>query len=213
MYQSEQINELAAALSKAQGELTPAVKDRNNPFFKSSYADLSSVWNACREPLSKNGLSVIQTMGQVDGQFTLITTLAHSSGQWMRSHVPIISEKNNAQGIGASITYMRRYALSAFVGITCDEDDDGNASVRMPERPKQNETKPNAQSAPTNQSINGGQLKVLQGLLAQCDQTFSENIRKYFGIISWDQLPSAKYDQALKSIHGHLQSKETASCA
>lgn len=132
--QSVQINELASALSKAQGEITPAIKDSSNPFFKSKYADLASVWQACKDPLSKHGLAVIQAMDYKDGQLMLITTLAHSSGQWVRSFMPVVTEKNNAQGLGSAITYMRRYSLSAIVGITCDEDDDGNAAVKMPDK-------------------------------------------------------------------------------
>jgi len=134
MYQSEQIDALAAALAKAQGQISPAIKDSSNPFFKSKYADLASVWQACKEPLSKNGLAVIQATSYIDGHLTLVTTLAHASGQWMRSFMPIVTEKQNAQGIGSAITYMRRYCLSAMVGITCDEDDDGNAAVVMPKK-------------------------------------------------------------------------------
>src|SRR6516162_6667967 len=97
--QSDQINELASALSKAQSEINPAIKDSTNPFFKSKYADLSSVWNACKDPLTKNGLAILQTMDIQNGQTVLVTTLAHSSGQWMKSFLPVINEKNNAQGL------------------------------------------------------------------------------------------------------------------
>src|ERR1051325_1347742 len=129
MMQSETINELAAALAKAQGEITPALKDNLNPHFRSKYADLSSVWSACRVPLSKNGLAVIQTMDNLNGQLCVITTLAHSSGQWMRSHLPIMVANSNPQALGSAITYMRRYALSAMVGVAPDEDDDGEQAM------------------------------------------------------------------------------------
>jgi len=125
MNQSENLNELAMALSKAQGEMENAKKDCSNPFFKSKYADLTSVWAACREPLTKNGLSVIQTMEDKEGKLTLVTTLLHASGQWMKSHLPILTQKPDAQSLGAAITYMRRFSLAALVGI-CPEDDDGN---------------------------------------------------------------------------------------
>ena len=79
---SDQINELASALAKAQAKIKGAVKDSANPFFKSSYADLQSVWDAIREPLSSNGLAVIQTTAtNPAGGLDLVTTLAHSSGQ------------------------------------------------------------------------------------------------------------------------------------
>lgn len=127
MNQSENLNELAMALSKAQGEMDNAKKDCNNPFFKSKYADLTSVWAACREPLTKNGLAVVQTMCDKEGKLILETTLMHSSGQWIKSFLPIIAQKPDAQSMGAAITYMRRFSLSALVGI-CPEDDDGNAA-------------------------------------------------------------------------------------
>jgi len=125
MNNSENINELAMALAKAQAEMTPAIKDSNNPFFKSKYADLTSVWSACRDPLTKNGLSVVQTMNDIDGKLFLVSWLLHSSGQYIKSNLPIISQKNDAQSLGAAITYMRRFSLCALVGI-CPEDDDGN---------------------------------------------------------------------------------------
>jgi len=125
MNQSDNINELALALAKAQGEMDNAKKDCNNPFFKSKYADLTSVWAACREPLTKHGLAVTQTMADQDGKLILITMLLHASGQWIKSCLPIIAQKPDAQALGAAITYMRRFSLSAMVGI-CPEDDDGN---------------------------------------------------------------------------------------
>jgi hypothetical protein len=134
--QSENINELITSLSKAQGKMTAAAKDSANPFFKSKYADLSSVWNACREALSENGLAVIQTMNHMpEGDMMLVTTLGHSSGQWMRSYLPIKikdtkNEKTNElQLLGSCLTYLRRYALAAIVGVAPDEDDDGNSGV------------------------------------------------------------------------------------
>lgn len=130
---SENINELATALSKAQGEMTSAKKDSINPHFKSKYADLSSVWDACREPLFKNGLAVIQITRHKEGKIEVVTMLTHSSGQWIKSFLPVIMTKQDAQGLGSSLTYSRRYALSAIVGVAPD-DDDGEASIDR--RPK-----------------------------------------------------------------------------
>lgn len=127
MEQSETINELAAALSKAQGQIKGALKDSANPFFKSKYADLSSVWEACREPLSANGLAVIQTTCDSPNGVSVVTTLAHSSGQWIRGHMTLEPKDKTPQGYGSSITYARRYALAAIVGVA-PEDDDGNAA-------------------------------------------------------------------------------------
>lgn len=126
--QSPEINKLAEGLSKAQAEITGALKDSSNPFFKSKYADLAATWDACRLPLSKNGLSVIQTTQVSDqGSVYLETTLAHSSGQWIKGALPINPVKNDPQGIGSAITYARRYALAAIVGVA-QVDDDGEAA-------------------------------------------------------------------------------------
>lgn len=123
--QSEQINDLVTALAKAQGEMGLAVKDAKNPHFNSEYASLGSYILASKTILSKHGLAVIQGPLTHDGRLYLITTLAHASGQWFRSETPILSEKQTAQGMGSGISYARRYALSAIVGLA-DKDDDGS---------------------------------------------------------------------------------------
>lgn len=137
MSQSEQINELAKALSAAQAEITGAKMDSKNPFFKTDYADLSSVWNACRVPLSKNGLAIMQTLDETEGRTVLITTLAHSSGQWIKSRLPLVINKNDPQAVGAAITYARRYALSSLVGV-CPVDDDAESAMDLNEGEKRN---------------------------------------------------------------------------
>ena len=129
MQSSEQINELASALSKAQGEITGALKDSANPFFKSRYADLASCWDAARGPLSKHGLSVTQFPAAIDDFKTevLITRLMHSSGQWLQSSMLLKCKDDTSQAQGSSITYARRYAFAAVVGVA-QIDDDGNAA-------------------------------------------------------------------------------------
>jgi len=128
-YQSENINELATALAKAQSEIKHAEKSSNNPFFKSKYAALPDVFDAARPYLAKNGLSVTQaTDYDADGVF-IITQLIHSSGQWMRSFYPVKPVKNDPQGLGSALTYARRYSYSSLVGVvSTDDDDDGNAA-------------------------------------------------------------------------------------
>lgn len=137
--QSEAINELAAALAKAQGKLTGALKDSSNPFFKSRYADLASCWDACRQQLSENGLSVIQTTDVVDGIVVVRTTLAHSSGQWISGVLPVKTKDDGPQAQGSGITYARRYALAAIVGLA-QIDDDGEAAQAR----KKPDSKPDA---------------------------------------------------------------------
>lgn len=123
--QSETIGALAAALSKAQADITGALKDSNNPFFKSKYADLASCWDACRKQLAANNLCVIQTtdLDDLTNQTVLKTILAHSSGEWVKSITPILTKDNSPQAQGSGITYARRYALAAIVGLAQVDDD------------------------------------------------------------------------------------------
>lgn len=123
MNQSSSIAALAAALAKAQAEMSGAAKDSANPYFKSKYADLESVWSACRKPLTDNGLSVIQTSQPTKHGLMLVTTLAHSSGEWIRGYMPILAKDATAQSQGSGITYARRYALAAIVGVYQTDDD------------------------------------------------------------------------------------------
>jgi len=125
---SYEINELVKALVKVQSELENVHKSSTNPFFKSNYADLTAVWDACRKPLSKNGLAVIQTMKGGNGRMTVVTTLAHTSGQWIKGELSLKPVKDDPQACGSAITYARRYSLQAIVGI-CPEDDDGEGAM------------------------------------------------------------------------------------
>jgi hypothetical protein len=135
---SESINEIATALAKAQAEIEGASKDSLNPHFRSSYADLASVWDACHKALAKNSIAVVQQTQIYDGGLVLVTKLVHSSGQWFRSEYPINPVKSDPQGIGSAITYARRYSLMAMTGVAGRDDDDGNAaSGRPPPREEQ----------------------------------------------------------------------------
>ncbi len=122
--QSEQINELAAALAKAQGAMGNAAMNRINPHFKSKYADMSSVLDAIRAPLSANGLSIVQPMQATERGLILRTVLMHSSGQYIASEYPLPAAQNQ-QAMGSALTYARRYSIAAMVCNSADEDDDG----------------------------------------------------------------------------------------
>jgi hypothetical protein len=122
---SESIGELAKALSKAQGAMEHAKKSADNPFFKSKYADLASVLDVARKPLADNGLCVVQGTFIEDSALRLRTDLLHSSGEWIASIYPVKPVKDDPQALGSAITYARRYAFQAMVGIA-PEDDDGN---------------------------------------------------------------------------------------
>ena len=126
-WKSEQIGALAAALSMAQAEMKGAKASSVNPFFKSNYADLHTVIESSLPHLNKHGLSIVQGHHRDEiGTFYVTTTLLHRSGQWIRSKLQMPVEKANAQGIGATTTYARRFSLCAMVGIA-QTDDDGNS--------------------------------------------------------------------------------------
>jgi len=128
MNQSDSIANLALALSIVQGKLTYAVKDSANPFFKSRYADLESVWDACRSLLSENGLAVLQFPGEYyDGAMSLTTILTHKSGEWIGQEASFPVSKPDSHGCASAVTYMRRICLAAVVGVV-QADDDGNAA-------------------------------------------------------------------------------------
>lgn len=124
---SEQINELASALSKAQGAMRGALKDADNPFFKSRYADLASVWEACRKPLTDHGLSILQSPSVEGHVVRLETLLLHESGQFIKGTIAATAKDEGPQAIGSTLTYLRRYALQSFAGVA-PEDDDGEAA-------------------------------------------------------------------------------------
>lgn len=134
MKRSEQINEIAAALSKAQGAIQPAIKDAENAAFKrgekaSKYADLASVWTAIRKPLADNGLAVTQQPSICEAGVQVTTLLMHASGQWIEfDPITVPMFKRDAHGVGSATTYGRRFAICAVAGVVADEDDDGNSA-------------------------------------------------------------------------------------
>lgn len=140
MERSESIIELAKALSKFQGAMQSVSKGSVNPYFHSKYADLDAVWEACRKALSENGLAVAQATVDGEGKLFLETLLLHTSGEFLSSRYPLTpmrqvsgggwAESGDPQSIGSAITYARRYAMSAMLGISADDDDDAEAATR-----------------------------------------------------------------------------------
>ena len=144
-WKSDKIDKLASALSKAQSEMKGAEKKSINPFFNSGYADLHTVIESSFPHLTKNGLSVIQGNESRPGEFFVTTMLLHESGQWIKSKLKMPIEKVTAQSIGSTITYGRRYGLSAITGIA-QYDDDGNVASQS-----KGITKNHAKTVTTNQ--------------------------------------------------------------
>ena len=125
--------ELFAALARAQAKVENAKKLNKNPHFKCNYADLATVWDTIREPLTSEGLSVLQLPCEAPaGMVGLVTTVGHSSGQSIQEKFFIaLKDPSNPQQAGSAFTYMKRYALLGVAGIG-PEDDDGNAATGKP---------------------------------------------------------------------------------
>jgi len=144
MNRSETINELAQALSAAQGEFGPARMDKINPFLRNTYADLGSVIAAAKSACAKYGLAVSQPASTDGHEVTITTLLMHQSGQWLSDSMSLTlgEEKGRsiAQAAGSIITYLRRYSLSAMLGIYADEDTDGNGDNKTEKKPNRTTT-------------------------------------------------------------------------
>ena len=187
--QSEQINELALALSKAQSHMTGALKDSANPFFKSKYADLNSVWDACRNQLSGNGLSVIQTTDLVGDIVVVRTTLAHSSGQWIAGVLPVKAKDDGPQAQGSGITYARRYALAAIVGLAQIDDDaeaaQGRAAPQAREIAKVDTKQVNALAKQVIEAVDAENAQLVRELFGEAKDASPE-----FASAVWACLPT-----------------------
>ena len=136
---SPTIGKLAEALASAQAEMQPAKKNATNPHFRSTYADLASCYEASRPAMAKHGLSIVQLPGRrEDGTTTLTTMLLHTSGEFLGEEAGVKLSQETAQAAGSAITYLRRYAYSAMLGLAT-EDDDGAAA--MPAQRPQSEAR------------------------------------------------------------------------
>lgn len=154
---------IASALAAAQGKMDKARKSANNPHFKSKYADLASVMDACLPALSAVGIAVTQPPGENETGRYVETVLTHGpSGERVSCRVPLIVQKNDMQGYGSAVTYARRYGLMAMAGIA-PEDDDGNAAAKA--APKQEAApRPEAVDAATSSLGHAASLDALKAI-------------------------------------------------
>lgn len=133
MQTSQTITKIAAALLKAQSEMSNAKKDAINPFFKKTYADLNAIREAVLPVLNKNGISAIQPTCIIDGADYVETVLLHESGEFISSLTRIVVDKvNDAQRHGSGLSYARRYALQSIVNIGAEDDDANKAVAPLP---------------------------------------------------------------------------------
>ncbi len=128
--QSAEVADIFTALAKAQSEIKNAKKSSDNPFFKSKYADLAEVTEACRGPLTKNGIAVVQGPVSRGSQCGVRTMLTHNSGQWMACTALATPKDSGPQSYGSVVTYLRRYSLAGMAGVATEDDDGEKAEGR-----------------------------------------------------------------------------------
>jgi hypothetical protein len=183
MKSSELINELAAALCKAQAEMGGAVKDSSNPFFKSSYADLTSVIKAIKQPFSDNGLSYTQFPVTFEDRIGVVTRLMHNSGQWLEMDYTLPTVKKDPQASGSAITYARRYALQSIAGIPTADDDAESAMLRGDDK----------------KIVSDDQIIAIKKLLDETGAD-SEKFCKWLKVRSVDQILAMHFDRAVAAL-------------
>lgn len=185
MNQSESIVKLSAALVKAQAEMSGAVKDSANPFFKSKYADLQSVIKAIKEPFAKHGLAYTQFPITNDSGIGVTTRLIHESGEWLECSYTLPLTKLDPQAAGSAITYARRYALQAMAGIPAVDDD---AEMAMGRTQK-----------PVVGKITRKQAQTLHELLSSTEADVSK-FCAVFNCSNVDSMEASYYDKALAML-------------
>lgn len=124
---------LFLSLAKAQASFESAIKDVKNSFFKSNYADLSAVWDACKDAIRENGLIVMQPTNYLEsaGVWVVNTRIYNAAGEYVEGNTPILASKqNDPQAFGSATTYARRYGLAALLGIVTEDDDAEGAMSR-----------------------------------------------------------------------------------
>ena len=187
MKTSESIAALAAALCKAQSQMGGAAKSADNPFFKSKYADLSSVVQAVKQPFADNGLSYVQFPISTQSAIGVVTRLMHESGEWIEQDYYLPLQKLDPQAAGSAITYARRYSLQAVAGIPA-EDDDGESSM-LRGNPK---------------TITGVQVESLYDALEESDSDL-EKFLKTFKKQSLEEFTEPEYIRALQMIEMKME--------
>jgi len=183
MRSSESINELASALCAAQSQMGGAVKDSANPFFKSSYADLTSVIKAIKQPFADNGLSYTQFPVSNENGVGVSTRLMHISGQWLEMEYTLPTVKKDPQASGSAITYARRYALQSIAGIPTADDDAESAMLRGDDK----------------KVVSDDQIIAIKKLLDETGAD-SDKFCKWLKVRSVDQILAMHYDRAVAAL-------------
>ena len=200
MMHSEQLNELAVALATYQATAKNPANSAKNPFLKNSYAPLNEILNEVRPELAKHGLSISQLVGGED-KIGVTTMLLHKSGQYIGDTVSLTPDTSKglstAQNAGVVITYLRRYGLTAILGLAGEDDNDGH--MEKPAPPKQTEKEP--------QYITWQKAVSAQAKQSGCltPDLFYGSIKRAFadypmidGKLDWSKIDAVKYAKLMQ---------------
>lgn len=168
---SEKLDKIIPAVIQAQAEFPAIRKDGYNPHFKSKFSSLTAVKDATQPVLAKHGLAVLQFPSTTDdGKPALTTWLVHESGQWIKDTTVLSLSKIDPQSQGGAITYLRRYAWTAVLGLVADDDDDGNAASIV---------KPQTRALPQNNSEMTRLVEAARRAGKSKDDVESDLLKKY----------------------------------
>lgn len=212
MSETEAIAKLYEAMSLAQAEFKKALKDSENPFFKSNYADLESIIDAIRPAFAKYGLAFIQPTEIVDGKLYLKTVIVHKAGGRIESIYPVVSSKPDPQSLGSAISYARRYSLSAMAGVVTSDDDDAEAAMG---RPQQQQAPPpqkpvnHAPSSVPKSNLSEAQVKRFHAMAKKLNWTKVDGDKRLglFGKKSVTELTVQEYQQLTGEMEIEINTK------
>lgn len=193
---SEGKGDLFAAISNAQAEFTTVAKNATNPHFKSKFAPLDTIIEMIRPILPKHGLAVMQFTDIADAGIVVETVITHSSGQYISGALAMPVVKQDPQGYGSALTYGRRYALAAALGIVSDEDVDVNATDKQKDAVKKTE------------KISIDQTIVLRDLLNQGRQFTEKIFCAQAKISKLEDLATDRYDGAFKHAQAQIAKEQ-----
>jgi hypothetical protein len=197
---------VAAALAAAQAQMKRATKDTPNPHFKSKYADLASVMDACMSALSGNGIAVTQPIiHRGDGEMVVETILHHGASDTSLSDggMPLLVNKRDMQGLGSALTYARRFGLMAMAGVAAD-DDDGNAAAAAPPPARREAAQP--------ARLTDDQVSALRGKMTTADVADAAILGAY-KVADLRDLTPADYASAMRRLDANIATKAAAAKA
>jgi len=203
---SDKSDVILAQLMKAKSEMgSVVVKDGNNPHFKSSYASLGAHLEMSEATLHRHGLLMLHTPSIVNGCHVLVATLHHpESGQWIRSYLPLPNTKGDSQGIGSSITYMRRYSINSMLGLTAEDDDGEAASGRV--KGQKEEKKPESK---VTDKLSKTEIVDINLLLQQLDEKNKDHFHKWistdFNATEVEDIPKSSFLRCMTVLSNKIK--------